>query len=210
MAQLQQTGSNGQAVAQPKTSECTDKDRVRVKNRRRVYLERHPSYFTQSELELAEPLLYDRCIRIFQSPAEREETGRAKGFSGALEAALHRSEARLAALADQPSSSTGQTHPPASQDVEYVNGGLNDQDFPDDHDGDPRTREEGLVRWREEMTSRFLTGNDSDFPYTEVDDNDDLDTMEERDAEDHWFDAESPEWDKNGSQGTGETGIQDF
>jgi hypothetical protein len=57
---------------------------VRVKNRRKRYLDLNPSYFTSPNLELADPLLYDRLIRRFQTAAEREADGRAKGFSGVL------------------------------------------------------------------------------------------------------------------------------
>src|ERR1700760_5016842 len=73
--------------------------RVRVKNRRKRYLDLNPSYFNAS-LELADPLLYDRLIRRFQTPAEREVEGRAKGFSGVLQEDLYRSEAKIAALAN--------------------------------------------------------------------------------------------------------------
>src|ERR1700760_3686559 len=71
--------------------------RVRVKNRRKRYLDQNPDYFNSS-LELADPLLYDRLIRRFQTAAEREDEGRRKGFSGVLHADLIRSEAKLDAL----------------------------------------------------------------------------------------------------------------
>ena len=70
--------------------------RIRVKNRRKHYLDKHPEYF-DSSLELADPLLYDRLVRRFQSPVEREAEGRSKGYSGILEADLLRSERRSSA-----------------------------------------------------------------------------------------------------------------
>src|SRR6201994_2017952 len=79
--------------------------RVRVKNRRKRYLDHNPSYFNPS-LELADPLLYDRLVRRFQTPAEREAEGRKKGYSGVLEADLYRSEAKVAALARPDSQAT--------------------------------------------------------------------------------------------------------
>ncbi|KAL7621530.1 hypothetical protein AAE478_008854 [Parahypoxylon ruwenzoriense] len=72
--------------------------RIRVQNRRREYLERNPGYFDSLEHELADPLLYDALIRHFQTPAEREEEARAKGYSRVLEVDLMRGEAKLAQL----------------------------------------------------------------------------------------------------------------
>ncbi|KAI2469698.1 coiled-coil domain-containing protein-domain-containing protein [Annulohypoxylon bovei var. microspora] len=71
---------------------------IRVQNRRREYLERNLKYFDSLEHELADPLLYDALIRRFQSPAEREEEGRTKGYSRVLEVDLIRGEAKIAQL----------------------------------------------------------------------------------------------------------------
>ncbi|KAI0195534.1 coiled-coil domain-containing protein-domain-containing protein [Xylaria flabelliformis] len=73
---------------------------IRVRNRRREWLSRHPSYFRSLEHELADPVLYDALIRRFQSSDEREKEGRAKGFGRVLEIDLLRGEARLSKLAD--------------------------------------------------------------------------------------------------------------
>ncbi|KAI3327200.1 hypothetical protein HD806DRAFT_386101 [Xylariaceae sp. AK1471] len=73
---------------------------IRVRNRRREWLSRNPSYFRSLEHELADPLLYDALIRRFQSHEEREQEGRAKGFGRVLEVDLLRGEARLSRLAD--------------------------------------------------------------------------------------------------------------
>ncbi|CAJ2503426.1 Uu.00g108200.m01.CDS01 [Anthostomella pinea] len=79
---------------------------IRVQNRRREYLERHPSYFKSMEHELADPLLYDALIRRFQSAEEREREGRAKGYGRVLEVDLLRGEAKLTHLAALSWSST--------------------------------------------------------------------------------------------------------
>ncbi|KAI0435844.1 coiled-coil domain-containing protein-domain-containing protein [Xylaria telfairii] len=81
---------------------------IRVRNRRREWLSRHPSYFRSLEHELADPVLYDALIRRFQSPEEREKEGRAKGFGRVLEVDLLRGEARLSKLAhDAPRGTDG-------------------------------------------------------------------------------------------------------
>ncbi len=132
-------------------------------------------------------------MRRFQSTSEREAEGRAKGYSGALEAGLYRSEAKLEALKNQ-----------------YYQSGPDGQLLPEDPDEIPADREEGLSRWKHQMTIRFLNGEDYDFPYKEVDESEELDVIENREAEDRWFEDEEPQWVGKGDGLQGETGIQDF
>ncbi|RDW62236.1 hypothetical protein BP6252_11669 [Coleophoma cylindrospora] len=226
--------------------------RVRVKNRRKLYLDNHPSYFTNADLELQEleirsgdqisrlvaahgstfemgkssvpklimpsdPLLYDRCVRRFQSAAEREADGRSKGYSGVLEADLYRSEAKLAALAGSQSSELASQQPSSPNStvpfVSYVRG-ENGQVLPEEEDEIPQSKEEGFERWKFVMTMRFLRGEDQDFDYKAVDENDVLDPIENQEKEEKWFDEEEPEWIGGEEEGKeslgGETGIQDF
>ena len=165
----------------------------------------------------SDPLLYDRCIRRFQSATEREAEGRAKGYSGILEADLYRSEAKLAALvSNQPSQnpaasleSTMQFTTTSTAHITYVLG-PNGEILPEDPDEIPKTKEEGMERWKTEMTLRFLRGEDDDFEYSKVDENDEWDVFENREAEDRWFDDEKPEWTASEHAREGETGIQDF
>jgi hypothetical protein len=176
-------------------------ERIRVKNRRKRYLDTHPDYFGAS-LELADPLLYDRLVRRFQSAAEREAEGRAKGYSGVLEADLMRSEAKLDAL----------TNPDPNAMFSYKRG-ADGQIVAEEKDEVPPTREEGLQRWRYEMEMRFLRGDDIDFDYPSVDESEKYDdlTEEERERQDDYFKEEQPTWVlENGQEPQGETGIQDF
>jgi hypothetical protein len=132
-------------------------------------------------------------VRRFQSTAEREAEGRAKGYSGILEADLYRSEAKLEALKSQkyPSGPDGRL-------------------LPEDPDEIPADKEEGLSRWKHQMTMRFVNGEDNDFPYSEVDENEEWDVIENREAEDRWFEDEEPQWVGKDDGPQGETGIQDF
>nr|EAQ71262.1 hypothetical protein MGCH7_ch7g669 [Pyricularia oryzae 70-15] len=167
---------------------------VRLRNRRRAYLARHPSYLSSPDHELADPLLYDSLVRRFQTPAEREADGRARGYGRVLETSLLRGEAKLERLA-------------ASYDL-----------IPD-----PKDAEAGREQWFEFLRDRFVSGGDDEFDYSTVDENEDYDEIERQDAEDAWFDNEVPQWDDDGDDandpaggGTrprelkGETGIQDF
>ncbi|KAJ0167429.1 hypothetical protein CTA2_2652 [Colletotrichum tanaceti] len=186
-------------IPRPPKSPSTTSD-IRSRNRRREYIERNPKYFNNAEHELADTLLYDSLVRQFQTPAEREADGKAKGYSGVLESSLLRGEARLADL----KSSTEPASVPGDA-----------KDFTTEADlSKTETKQDGLQRWQEFLTERFVRGHDEDFDYSLVDHNDDYDTMERRDAEEAWFDEEDPNWASDGDKQVetkqGETGVQDF
>jgi hypothetical protein len=153
-------------------------------------------------------------VRRFQSAAEREADGRSKGYSGVLEADLYRSEAKLAALAGHPlnAEASGLISGRPADELAYVPG-PDGQVLPEDEDEIPLTKEEGMERWQEAMTMRFLQGKDLDFPYEEVDESEEWDVIERQDAEEQWFEDQEPEWvgdDVRDNEKHGETGIQDF
>ncbi|ERF69109.1 hypothetical protein EPUS_01065 [Endocarpon pusillum Z07020] len=182
--------------------------RTRIKNRRKRYLDLHPEYFTSANLELADPLLYDRLIRRFQTPAEREAEGRQKGYSGTLEADLLRSEAKLNALA----------HPDPNQTFSYRRG-PDGEILAEEKDEVPKDKEEGYAKWKWEMEMRFVRGGDADFEYEKVDESEEYDDrgVEEQEAEEKWFDEEESNFvNEEGLRRSksrelqGETGIQDF
>lgn len=64
------------------------------------------------------------------------------------------------------------------------------------------------------MTIKFLKGEDKDFDYKTVDEDEQWDEVERRESEERWFEDEEPEWvedDEMVGEGTGgETGVQDF
>ncbi|KAF1985471.1 hypothetical protein K402DRAFT_334406 [Aulographum hederae CBS 113979] len=179
--------------------------RIVIKNRRKRYLDTHPEYFS-SELELADPLLYDRLVRHFQTSAERTAEDRAKGWSGIVEADIERSEAKLQALANPDPNATVTYR--LGEDGEIV-----EEDADEDMDGNPQTKEQALEEWKSVMTLRFLAGDDDDFEYETVDEDERLDFCPEaeRDMEEAYFDAQEPvQVREDGEPLTGETGVQDF
>jgi hypothetical protein len=178
--------------------------RLAAKNRRQRYLEVHPEYFSDSSLELADPLLYDRLIRRFQTAAEREAEGRRRGTSAQIASDLLRAEAKKDALSR-----------PDPHSLFTYNRGPNGQILEEDKDDVPMTKEEGRAWWVDEMTQRFLRGGDDDFEYKNVDGNVKYDHPEqERDIEDAWFESIESDLDSEGEGKekvlTGETGIQDY
>ncbi|KAF2023499.1 hypothetical protein EK21DRAFT_80741 [Setomelanomma holmii] len=178
--------------------------RLTAKNRRKRYLEMHPEYFSDSSLELADPLLYDRLIRRFQTATEREAEGQRKGFSGRMATDLWRAEAKKDALSQ-----------PNQYSLFTYNRGPQGQILEEDKDDVPMTKDEGRAWWVDEMTQRFLRGGDDDFEYKNVDVNAKYDPPEqERDLQDAWFESMESDFDSDGEGKekvlTGETGIQDY
>lgn len=134
-----------------------------------------------------------------------------KGYSGVLEADLYRSEAKLAALkGENLDSELGSSDAEASvPSVTYVRG-QDGEVLPEDPDEVPRSKEEGLERWKFEMTLKFLKGEDQDFDYKEVDESEEWDILESKEEQDNWIEDEEPSWVEGWEKASGETGIQDF
>jgi hypothetical protein len=177
---------------------------LRVKTRRRRFLELNPDYFSH-ELEHAEPLLYDHLVRQFQTPTERVIENLEKSYSGVLAADLLRAEAKAEQL----------LNPNPNYTFSYYRDDESGEILVKDK-GEPMDREVSLELWRFEMTGRFVTGKDDDFDYKTVDLNEKYDDPEEeRERQDSWFDDMEPSWASDGEGDeervlTGETGILDY
>ncbi|KAF2733822.1 hypothetical protein EJ04DRAFT_266475 [Polyplosphaeria fusca] len=175
-----------------------------AKNRRKRYLELHEEYFDDYSLELAEPILYDRLIRQFQSTAERAAEGYRKGLAGMFATDFVLAYEKRDAMAN----------PDQNQLFTFTrgeHGGVT----ADDKDYMPKNKDEGRAWWVDEMTQRFLRGDDKDFEYNQVDSNEKYDDPEEeRDRVDAYFDSMESDFDTDGEGKekvlTGETGIQDY
>ncbi|KND87942.1 hypothetical protein TOPH_07354 [Tolypocladium ophioglossoides CBS 100239] len=184
---------------QPKSP--TKAAQIQAQNRRREWLERNPSYFESLEHELADPILYERLVKRLQTAAERQDEGKAKGFGRTLEADLARGEQRLSSL---DSNGADDGHAP----------GLPAEGIDDPWDSAASGKEHGGELWHEFLKERFIRGGDDEFDYEEVDDNEELDVLARREAEDEWFEDEEPSWAAEGDADVrvrqGETGVQDF
>lgn len=143
-----------------------------------------------------------------------------------LEGSLLRGEERLARLAkDSPSGDNASGFHPTAQ----ASGGATTRGAPaclpssSSASGEvedlppPKTKEQGRERWEDFLRERFVRGEDEDFEYERVDEDEEFDVLERREMEEAWFDEESPEWvdaeEEEGGDGkmlTGETGVQDF
>lgn len=104
--------------------------------------------------------------------------------------------------------------------------GLLDRDAPDGNIASLPPRDAARRRWLAFLRDWFVgggAGDDDGFDYAAVDDDSDYDALARADAEEAWFDQQSPGWvsEGGGEGGTGghggegaglegETGIQDF
>ena len=147
-------------------------------------------------------------MRRFQSAAEREAEGRARGAAGNLEATLVRSEAKVEALQAQGEAGSGANENPLvyERGVDGAIVGL-EEDVSERVEG----KVEGLKRWEDVMGRKFLRGEDRDFDYGVVDEGEEYDDLEEegRGAQEVWFEGEEQEFVGDGRP-VGETGVQDF
>ena len=124
-----------------------------------------------------------------------------------LEADLWRSEAKVEALAN-----------PSNKSSMIYKRGDDGEIIAEEKDEVPKDKTEGLSRWRKQMELMFLRGDDQDFDYSAVDQSEEYDDrgLEEREAEEDWFEEQEPEWvtDGDGSNQTvapiGQTGVQDY
>jgi hypothetical protein len=141
-------------------------------------------------------------VRRFQSADEREREGRARGIAGGLEAGLLRSEAKVDAV----------NKPDASNPLVYERVGDGEiVGLEADVQDRVGSKAEGMERWKDVMGRRFMEGQDVDFEYQAVDEDEGLDDLEEdiRAEQEAYFGEEDAQFLGEGSPKQ-QTGIQDF
>lgn len=200
--------------------------RIRIKNRRKRYLDTHPSYFASPALEFADPFLYEELVGRFVPTAEKEALRRTanvqnnptsheahgnyngEGSGGAEDRVANLSRATDLAMAKE----AVIVNPDPNSPLLYKRraDGAVVATLPDQEDR-VRDRAEGFEKWKEIMTLRFLRGGDGEFDYAKVDEDRGLDDWEREDREEleKWLDEEGEEFVGEGSP-KGQTGVQDF
>lgn len=177
--------------------------RIRIKNRRKRWLDLHPEYFDSPHLESTNPLRYERLVRRFLTAAEREAQGRARGSATTLENNLLRSEAKLTSLRE-PDELEGPLTYTRAADGSIV--GV-EQDPAERVEG----KEDGMERWRDFAARRFVTSGDEEVDMEAIDRDEGLDLGSEAENEhlEKWLDGQEEEFVGTGRP-AGETGVQDF
>ncbi|TKS91692.1 Coiled-coil domain-containing protein 97 [Collichthys lucidus] len=194
-------------VIQRRAAACTN--RTRVRNQRYAALralQKEGQYFSEEQMRIREPLLYEQYIGQYLTDQEVLERSQealledaqsgpgapAGGTGGLAHLLLNSYQERLI----QNRLQEEQEREEGAQEEE-------EEDEEDDdntvqrQEGEPSPEEKALLReeFISQMHQRFLDGKDKDFNYSEVDENPDYDNLDivSRDAEDKYFDEDDDE-----------------
>ncbi|XP_010734174.3 coiled-coil domain-containing protein 97 isoform X1 [Larimichthys crocea] len=197
-------------VIQRRAAACTN--RTRVRNQRYAALralQKEGQYFSEEQMRIREPLLYEQYIGQYLTDQEVLERSQealledaqsgpgapAGGTGGLAHLLLNSYQERLI----QNRLQEEQEREEGAQEEEE------DEEDDDDNtvqrqEGEPSPEEKALLReeFISQMHQRFLDGKDKDFNYSEVDENPDYDNLDivSRDAEDKYFDEDDDEDDE--------------
>ncbi|XP_038136234.1 coiled-coil domain-containing protein 97 [Cyprinodon tularosa] len=178
-------------------------NRTRVRNHRYAALralQKAGEYFSEEQMRMREPLLYEQYIGQFLTDEEVLERSQEAMLEGAQEGQGGGSCGLANLLLNSYQERLIQSRLQEQQERED---GAQEEDEDDEDDGEqpkgwePNAEEKALLReeFISQMHQRFLDGKDKDFNYSEVDDNPDYDNLDivSRDAEDKYFDEDDEE-----------------
>ncbi|KAG5832417.1 hypothetical protein ANANG_G00290940 [Anguilla anguilla] len=166
--------------------------RTRVRNHRYAALrtlQQEGQYFSEEQMRVREPLLYEQYIGQYLSEDElckRSAEAMTAGCGGLADLLMNSYQERLLQNTLQ-----------QQQDMEEEALEETEEDDEDSEAGggehwEPSAEEKALLReeFLTQMHQRFLDGKDKDFNYSEVDENPDYDNLDivSRDAEERYFD----------------------
>ncbi|XP_073349680.1 coiled-coil domain-containing protein 97 isoform X2 [Pagrus major] len=187
-------------VIQRRAAACTN--RTRVRNQRYAALralQREGQYFSEEQMRMREPLLYEQYIgqyltdeevlersqEAMQGDAQGEPGGAAGGLAHLLLDSYQEHLIQNRLQEEQEREDGAQEEEEDEED---------DGDTVQQEEGEPTREEKALLReeFISQMHQRFLDGKDKDFNYSEVDENPDYDNLDivSRDAEDKYFDED--------------------
>ncbi|XP_018523248.1 coiled-coil domain-containing protein 97 [Lates calcarifer] len=190
-------------VIQTRSAGCTN--RTRVRNQRYAALralQREGQYFSEEQMRIREPLLYEQYIGQYLTDEEMLERSQgamldgaeggpgapAGGTGGLAHLLLNSYQERLIQNRLQEEQEREEGAQEEEEDEE------DDDDRVQEKEWEPTPEEKALLReeFISQMHQRFLDGKDKDFNYSEVDENPDYDNLDivSRDAEDKYFDED--------------------
>ncbi|XP_013862402.1 coiled-coil domain-containing protein 97 [Austrofundulus limnaeus] len=194
-------------MVRTRASGCTS--RTRVRNQRYAALralQDEGQYFSEEQMRMREPLLYEQYIGQYLTDEEvlersqeamlgGAEEGSGGGTAGLAHLLLNSYQERLI----QSRLQREQEREDAAQEEEEDEEEEDDAVRVQQKEWEPTTEEKALLReeFISQMHQRFLDGRDKDFNYSEVDNNPDYDNLDivSRDAEDKYFDEDEEEDD---------------
>ncbi|KAF4517952.1 hypothetical protein B566_EDAN005319 [Ephemera danica] len=167
--------------------------KTQIKNRRYAALKKlvnDGTYFSEIEMRRRNPLLYEHLIGQYLTDAEKNDLDHLDigniTLLGLLLEHMDRDETRSLRLQQQ-----------MQEESVMEESDSDDEDEDMGHNKPPPDEEKNLLRQEfvSQMYQSFLEGKDADFDYTLVDNNTEYDSLEvqQLDAEDSYFDSETPE-----------------
>ncbi|XP_029109876.1 coiled-coil domain-containing protein 97 isoform X1 [Scleropages formosus] len=187
----------GQEVRRRASSQTS---KTRVKNQRYAALralQQEGQYFSEEQMRLREPLLYEQYIGQYLSEEElvkRSEELLQGGTGGLADLLINSYQERLLQnrlLEQQEREDAAQEE---TEDEEEEEEDDDEARGPEGPEWEPSAEEKALLRdeFVSQMHRRFLEGKDKDFNYSEVDENPDYDNLDivSRDAEERYFDED--------------------
>ncbi|XP_042361615.1 coiled-coil domain-containing protein 97 isoform X2 [Plectropomus leopardus] len=193
-------------VIQRRAAGCTN--RTRVRNQRYAALralQREGEYFSEEQMRMREPLLYEQYIgqyltdeevleRSHEAMLDNAEGGpgaQAGGTGGLAHLLLNTYQERLIQNRLQEQQEREEGAREEEEDDE------DDDNTVQQREWEPTPEEKALLReeFISQMHQHFLDGKDKDFNYSEVDENPDYDNLDivSRDAEEKYFDEDDEE-----------------
>ncbi|XP_054462804.1 coiled-coil domain-containing protein 97 [Anoplopoma fimbria] len=180
-------------------------NRTRVRNQRYAALralQREGEYFSEEQMRIREPLLYEQYIGQYltdEEVLERSQEAMQDDAHGGPGAPAGGSGGLAHLLLNSYQERLIQSRLQEEQERED---GAREEEDEDEDDGysvqqkqwEPSSEEKALLReeFISQMHQRFLDGKDKDFNYSEVDENPDYDNLDivSRDAEEKYFDED--------------------
>uniref|UniRef100_A0A7N8XZU9 Coiled-coil domain containing 97 n=1 Tax=Mastacembelus armatus TaxID=205130 RepID=A0A7N8XZU9_9TELE len=179
-------------VIQRRATGCTN--RTRIRNQRYAALralQKEGQYFSEEQMRVREPLLYEQYIGQYLT--DEEVIFQFRSYStGLAHLLLNSYQERLIQnrLQEEQEREEG-----AQEEDEDEEEGVQLNEWA------PTAQEKALLReeFISQMHRRFLDGKDKDFNYSEVDENPEYDNLDivSRDAEDKYFDEDEEEEDED-------------
>ncbi|XP_019967628.2 coiled-coil domain-containing protein 97 [Paralichthys olivaceus] len=192
------------SVIQKRDEECTN--RTRVRNQRYAALralQKEGQYFSEEQMRIREPLLYEQYIGQYltdEEVLERSQEAMLDGAPGGPGAPAGGAGGLAHLLLNSYQERLIQNR--LQEEQEREEGALEEEEEDEEDDDnrvqeserEPTAEEKALLReeFISQMHQRFLDGKDKDFNYSEVDENPDYDNLDivNRDAEEKYFDED--------------------
>uniref|UniRef100_A0A4W4EGG4 CCD97-like C-terminal domain-containing protein n=1 Tax=Electrophorus electricus TaxID=8005 RepID=A0A4W4EGG4_ELEEL len=164
--------------------------RTRVRNQRYAALralQKEGQYFSEEQMRMREPLLYEQYIGQYLSEEEilqRAEVTMQQGLGGLADLLINSYQEKQ--LQERLQEEQNREHCAEEEEEEE-----------DEDEDEPTAEEKAMLReeFLSQMHQSFLDGKDKDFNYSEVDENPDYDNLDivSRDAEERYFDEDDNE-----------------